>query len=230
MEITRIGTGFRGERSAAAAVPARESVERKGGDIVPSSEVLQVGARLKLALGGDRRIIAVAGTGDQDGSSLLTASLGAALANLDQNPVLIVDGNTQGSKLASILGVTGSPGLLELLQDRTELIHVARLVSSSNLFFLPLGQSNQSMASLLGSPRCSALIDQMRRLYRYILVDCGAVCESADNMLLASLSDGLVTAVAATRRRDEIVRFQQSLQSLKISSLGIVITKGVTGR
>jgi hypothetical protein len=46
-------------------------------------------------------------------------------------------------------------------------------------------------------------------------------------MLVASLSDGIVGAVAtAARRRDEIFSFQQALENLKIPLLGIVLTKG----
>src|SRR5262249_8129218 len=99
--------------------------------------------------------------------------------------------------------------------------------SPTNLSFLPLGHSSRSLASLIGCPRCTYVMESLRKLYRYVVVDCGRICASPDSLLLASLCDGVVSAVAsAARRRNEFVGFQQAVQGLRVPLLGIVLTKG----
>jgi Mrp family chromosome partitioning ATPase len=187
---------------------------------------MQAGARLKLVLGSDKRLVAIGGIKAEDGSSLLTASLGAALANLEQNRVLVVDANTRNSRLSKIFGIAEGEGFLNVLEEEADIDQLTKLASPSNLDFLGLGRSCRSLAALLGAPRSRQVIDAIRQRYRYVLVDCGTVCDSPDNMLLASMCDGIVgAAAAAARTRTEIVGFRQALTRLQIPLLGIVLTK-----
>ncbi len=222
MEITENTTGHRAKASATTLPGVRSVPER-----LVLDDALQVAARLKLMLTSDRQFISVGGIKEEDGSSYLTASIGSALASLDQAPVLVVDANTRSSKLSSLFDVEEGPGLLDVLDEATDGDDVSRSAPLGNLQFLPLGKNSRSLAALLGGPHSTQVFNRMRQQYRYILVDCGTICDSPDTMLLASLSDGLVGAIAAAaRRRNEVVSFKQTLEHLKIPLLGIVLTKG----
>lgn len=234
METTQARQAAGWSGAAAQAVPA---LDTKAGltalaEEFSSDEALQAGARLKLALGSEKRLVAVGGIKEDDGSSLLAASLGVALASLDENTVLLIDADSRGRRLSSLFGLPDGPGLLNSLEaDDPGVNHAVRLASPVNLHFLALGRSSRSLGSLLGTPHCARLISSIRQRYRYTIVDCGTVCDLPDSMLLASLSDGVVAAMAAAaRRQGEVAGFQQSLQRLNIPLLGAVLTKGAANR
>jgi Mrp family chromosome partitioning ATPase len=232
MQIPQITAGFHQE-GVTAAVPALALEPRPKLTTVvfkpelATSEALQAAVKIKLLLGSMKRMFAVSGIGEKDGSSLLTAALGTALATLDANPVLVIDANTRGSRLSRMFDMPDAPGLVNLLEDHWDPKYVTQPAQPGNLFFLPLGKSGRSLASLIGDPRCARIMESIRSYFRYIAVDCGILRESPDNMLFASLSDGVVCAAAAGyRRHNEIVSFRQELQRLQIPLLGIVLTKG----
>ena len=214
--------------------PVREplALVKQGTEVRASAETVQVAARLKLLLGLDQRMIAVGGIQEGDGSTLLAASLGAAFASLEQNATLVIDANTQQPRLGGLFGIApGGAGLLEILEGKAEIDAVTQPGLPANLYFLALGRSHLSLASLLGTPQCIQVMAQLRQQYRYIVVDCGTVFESPEEMLLASLCDAMVGAVAAqARTRNQVAAFKQSLDSLKIPFLGAVLTTGASGK
>ena len=220
--------------SASLVKPVREplALVKQGTEVPASAETVQVAARLKLLLGPDQRMIAVGSIQEADGSTLLAASLGAAFAKLEQNAILVIDANTQRPRLGGLFGIApGGSGFLELLEGKAEIDSVTLPSLPANLFFLALGRSQLSLASLLGTPHCIQVMAQLRRRYRYIIVDCGTVFESPEEMLLASLCDAMIGVVAAqARTRNQIAAFKQSLDSLKIPFLGAVLTTGAAAK
>ena len=225
MGIFSTATGY---EKVPAPVSEPAAGARRIAEIPAPSQAVQIAARLKLVLNADHSMVMVAGIkSHQDGSSLLAAALGAAFAGMDQNEVLIVDGNTHHSILGAILGVPEAPGLLDVLDDRGEVDDVIQAAASGNVRFLPLGRSPRSLASLMGQPRFTQVIDHLRQFYRCILVDCGIMFGSPDALLLAPLCNGIVGAAAAgVRKRHEILDFQEGLLKLRIPLLGIVLTEG----
>src|SRR5437588_9745078 len=105
MQISPI-TGGLYQEGATAAAPALALEPRRA--LIPvankpelaTGEALQAAAKIKLMLGPTKRMFAISGIREDDGGSLLTATLGAALATLDPNPVLVIDANSRGSKLS----------------------------------------------------------------------------------------------------------------------------------
>jgi len=194
-----------------------------------SHDALKAAARLRLALGPSGSLVAVTGIGDDDGSTLLTARLGAALAALDNSMVLLVDGAGHRPGLPGVFSTPRIPGLLDLLEGRADLKLAVRALDPPNLFVLPVGEGSRSLASLLTSPKCLEIMSQIRQQYRYVITDVGVMHEGADGVLLASMCDGVVAALAAgARRRWEVVDFRQELERMKIPLLGVVLTKGAS--
>ena len=158
----------------------------------------------------------------------MAARLGAAMAQIDHAPVLIVEGNVASPRLAQLFGLTPGPGFLDVLEQRADLQQAIRPVVPPNLFVLPLGEGEAagSLASLLTSASGAFVMSAIREQFRYVIVDAGLIRRQAEGMLLASLADGVVVAVAiAVRRRDEIAGFHEELQRLKIPLFGVVLTR-----
>lgn len=192
----------------------------------PSQEALQAAARLKVVLGEVGRMVAVTGIEASDGLTPLAAQVAVALAATDDSSVLVIDGNVQEPQLHEIFRIPQQPGILDLLEQRSDLAAATRNLALNNLFLLPAGQGSMSLAALLSRPTANQLFNEIRRIYRYVIIDAGVIRNRPDATLLASMSDGVVAAVAVgTRRRHEVLQFRQELRQLNIPLLGVVLTK-----
>ena len=210
------------------AAPSGLSGRLFGQDTV-SHEALKTAARLRLALGPSGRMVGIAGISENDGPPLLAARLGTALASMDQSQVLVIEGDDHSPALEEIFSVPRIPGFLDLLDSRADLKLAARPVTPGNLFVLPAGESERSLASLLTSPTCTEIMAIIRHQFRYIVVDIGVMHEGASGVLLASMCDGVVAALAAgDRRRREVLDFRRELERMKIPLLGVVLTRGAS--
>jgi Mrp family chromosome partitioning ATPase len=73
-------------------------------------------------------------------------------------------------------------------------------------------------------------MNELREHFRFIVADAGVI-KSAEGTLLASLSDGVLIALAAGQRtKEEVANFQEELRRLQIPLLGAVLTKRTSAR
>jgi Mrp family chromosome partitioning ATPase len=193
-------------------------------------ETLLAAARLKHVLGSKRRVVAVTGFHPKEGGSVLAARMASALAEIDRDNILVLDTNAGASQMAGLFAVRDTPGFQDVLEGRLEVKDVLRTMEPSNLWVLPLGQASVPFGSLLTSPRCALVLNELREQFRFIIADAGAI-KSAEGTLVASLSDGVLLALAAGERtREEVASFQEELRRLQIPLLGAVLTKRSSGK
>jgi Mrp family chromosome partitioning ATPase len=208
--------------AAPAPLPAAVNFESAAG----WDELLQTAARLKVVLGVHRRVVAVTGIDPADGGPLLAAKLGAALAQIDHGRVLVVEANQASRRIGRLFGVASEPGFLDVLEHRVELNQAVHPMTPDNLFVLPLGVAVGSLATSLTSDAGVSVMSAIREQFRHVIVDAGIIHRDAAGMLLASLADGVVAAVAiGTRRREEVITFHDELKRLNIPLFGVVLTR-----
>ncbi|HLI84350.1 MAG TPA: hypothetical protein VKV17_10555 [Bryobacteraceae bacterium] len=232
--------GMKGGQAAAAAMApaaARKRLEWKFERGPKWDETLQSASRLRLAMGEEQRVAAVTGIEANDGPARLAARLAFALAEIEKSPILLVDGSSTAPTLETIFGLSATStlnpaaGLVDVLEGRSTLAAALLEATPENLAFLPLGTSSQTPASLLATDAWSALLREARERFRYVVIAAGLPRKSAAAMLLSSLADGVVLALArGVRRRDEVAAFQQELENLKIPTLGAVLTRAAAKR
>ena len=215
---------MRGSAAQEATAANRTAAIPRGPDW---GETLQSASRLRVVMGETRRVVAVTGIEESDTAGPLAAQLALALAELEQSrPVLFVDGHAASPKTDTPFGVSREPGLLDILEGRIGLEQAVHRVGHENLYLLPLGSSPNQLASLLTSETTGTLLRAARERFRYVLIDAGLIRKSASAILLAGMSDGVLVALArGIRRRDEVAAFQRELESLKIPTLGAVLTR-----
>lgn len=223
----RLGGDTRGREEALEPRAAETSMPAAmPGFPFASPEALQTAARLKVVLGEVGRVVAVTGIDASDGLTPLAAQLAVALAATDESPVLLMDGNVQEPRLHEIFRTPQQPGILDLLEQQSNLAAAAHSLEINNLFLLPAGKASVSFAALLSRPSASRVFDEIRRTYRYVIINAGVIRNHPDGTLLAALCDGVVAGVAAgARRRQEVLQFRQELNQLNIPLLGVVLTR-----
>jgi Mrp family chromosome partitioning ATPase len=226
-----IETGFSG---ASLGVQRHLPLSPEPGSLAQSSDLrngpqwrgtLLAAAKLKHVLGSTQKMICVACFSEADEGSILSARVASGLAEIDKGNVLLLDANVATPRLGRLFGIENAPGLQEVLEERLEVKDALRPLEPSNLWMLPLGGVYGSLSSLLTSSRCTQVIDELRKQFRFIVADTGLV-KSPESVLLAALSDGVLLALAAgARTRDEVASFQEELRRLRIPLLGVMLTK-----
>jgi Mrp family chromosome partitioning ATPase len=207
------------ESFAVVKSPAR-SAELAAQEEELSSDVLQVAARLRASL-TEERVLVVTGLAPDDRAHHFAKLLAIGLAQLSEEPVALVDADTQSPLLSRALASVEEPGFAELASGAATLEEVA--VRRVSLPFIPSGVSSR----VIGVPGCVRALNLLRKEYRYVVIASPCYQESPDAVTLASLSDGVVLAIGAgRRRRSEVQSFQRELARIRVRLLGSVLTEG----
>ena len=204
--------------SGSKARPARES-----------EETLLAAVLLKHAIGPSRQFIAVTSLDQGDRAGALVARTGSSLAEIVNEDILLLHANSSCSQLSDELAVSAGPGLQEVLEGHSSIVDAVRNLNASNLWFLSLGKSDRSLASMLSSIGWTNTVRNLRERFRYILVDVGPV-SSPECVLIASVSDGVVLALATGRAKQDASRIRDEFKHLEIPVLGVMLTERRSGK
>jgi Mrp family chromosome partitioning ATPase len=208
---------------------------------------LSAALRLALPAGPTPRIVLVTSATHADGKTTVTARLGRALADAG-NDTLLISGDLRWSKLDGAFGVTGRPGLRELLAQTPDVQMLSRSRaarrpalmkeledvilpvngqdSQGKLDILPVGQRRDDSSELLPTAALQSLIDSVRvgRRYSYVLIDTTPILGVADAQLLAQFCDRLLLVARLDRLKlSDVVDLRDTLNRLDCEAVGIVV-------
>ena len=178
------------------------------------------------------RVVAITSPGTNDGKTLTSINLAAALARGPGARVLLVDADLRRPSVASRLGITeDGAGLATALGDSTGTLRdVARPVDGvQGLSVVPAGTASHDVHELLRSPRFEPLLADARTEYDFVVMDTPPLMPVCDAAVLARFVDGLLVVVAA----HETTRKQlgEALSLLDESkTLGLVLNGDSRGR
>jgi capsular exopolysaccharide synthesis family protein len=165
--------------------------------------------------------VSITSPGTGEGKTTTALNLAGALAQSTTSSVLLIDGDLRRPSVAASLRMARpvGPGLAGLLTgEGLDLDAGLRRLCRWNLSVLAAEQAAEgSPYELLKSPRFSLLMEEARRRFDYVLVDCPPLLAVPDARLIQSVCDGVVLVVSAhaTPRRF----LEASLELIPPSSL-----------
>lgn len=147
--------------------------------------------RYRLEQETNTQILVVTSPRDGEGKSVTAANLALALAEGGRIQVLLIDAalrNPSQHKLFGIRGELGLTSVLAMRQDDPSLpIDVIGITRS--LCLIPAGPPVASPHAALASEAAAVLIGQVRREFRYIIVDSSSVFGAAETLAWHGLID-----------------------------------------
>ncbi len=175
--------------------------------------------RYRLEQEPDLQIIMVTSPREGDGKSVTAANLALALAEGGRIQVLLIDGSLRNPNQHSLFGIRGDLGLTSVLaarqNDPSMPIDVIRITASLNL--IPAGPPVASAHAALSSEAAAVLIGQIRREFRYIIVDSAAVFGTAETLAWHGLIDKyLLVARAGKTTTEDLTAACDRLQRDKV--------------
>jgi Mrp family chromosome partitioning ATPase len=141
------------------------------------------------------RLVSFIASIPNDGAS--TTALGAAVSARQQGRrVVLVDCDLRRRSLTRLFGRDPAVGVLEAATKPQNWRSVIDHEDETGLAFIPAAELRSPWASLIGAPGLLALIEELKRTYDLVILDCPPALANPEGPALASLADQCVLVAA----------------------------------
>ncbi len=170
-------------------------------------------------------IIGVTSSIRGEGKSTTAVNLSYVLAEKGSK-VLLIDGDLRIPSIAKKMEMESSPGLSEMLLGEEVDLEKYKSSIHENWYILPSGVIPPNPSELLGSKRMENLLNKLKEIFDYIIIDLPPVNLVSDAMSIASLITGMIVVIRMdyTEKKDLEQCFRQ-IQLSNVNVLGCVMTE-----
>jgi capsular exopolysaccharide synthesis family protein len=173
--------------------------------------------------GEEGRVVLITGTAPGEGKTTTLLNLAKLLA-VSGEPTVVLDGDLRRANLHQRLGVPREPGFTDFFVKALDLTTLVRPTRVKDLFVIPAGPLPPNPPALLGRGELATALAQLRRHYRWILVDSPPLAAVTDALFLARDADASVLVVQHNRVDRRLVkRALAALRKVTPNVLGAVL-------
>ena len=172
------------------------------------------------------QVILVTSALPREGKTTAAANLAVTLAQLGDKTVL-VDGDLRKPGVGRLLnlGTAKYPGLSSYLAgvSTLDVVTVPHPVIP-NLAAIPTGPLPPNPADLLSSHRLVEAIAELRKKYKFVVIDSPPIMAATDAVILSVQTDGVLLVVRSGQTpKEAFTRARELLVSVKAPMLGVVL-------
>ena len=183
-----------------AAIPEVDASDKAAA--AEAYKLLRTKLQYSFAEPGNCRIIGISSAMTGEGKSLTAVNLAYALSQLDKR-VLLMDCDMRCSSLETKLPIAGNPGLSDFLSGQTHpegLIQPCGMKGCEKAFHvIAAGQNPPNPVELLSSDRMTRLLEKLRGVYDYVILDLPPVGNVSDALAVSGATDGILLVVRRCR-------------------------------
>ncbi|MGH9325164.1 MAG: tyrosine-protein kinase family protein [Terriglobia bacterium] len=159
-----------------------------------------------------------------EGKTFVAANLAQVFVWQREQHVLLIDGDLRASRLHSVLGVPGIPGLSDYLSGKIDEFGIIKRGPLDNFFFIPGGTPAPNASELIANGRFRRLLNRFGVAFDWIIIDSPPAIPIADARLMAALSDGVLVVVRLGQTPGDLA--QQVYQEFRGKAfVGIVLNE-----
>ena len=174
-------------------------------------------------------VIGVTSSMRGEGKSTTAVNLSYVFAEKGSK-VLLIDADLRIPSIAKKLEIESSPGLANLLRGKGAQISEFQSHLLSNWFVLPSGDIPPNPSELLGSSRMENILNQLREVFDYIIIDLPPVNIVSDAISISSLISGMIVVIREEyTEKKELERCFRQLQLSNVNILGCVMNEAKSG-
>ncbi len=188
-------------------------------------------ANLDFTLPEDEKcpVIGVTSSMRGEGKSTTAVNLSYVFAEKGSK-VLLIDADLRIPSIAKKLEIESSPGLADLLRGKGAQISEFQSHLLSNWFVLPSGDVPPNPSELLGSSRMENVLNQLREVFDYIVIDLPPVNIVSDAVSISSLISGMIVVIREDyTEKKELERCFRQLKLSGANVLGCVMNESKAG-
>ncbi len=167
--------------------------------------------------------ILITSAGSRESTSAVIANLGLYLSQVAGHQVLLLDANFRNPAMHKMFKVKNTAGFAEMIEGKEAFKDVAKELAN-NLHLVTTGQTGLNPVILLNSPKAQEVLEEFKKKFEIILVDCPNLMGFKDPVAMAGLTDASVVVVNEGMTRRQILKIAlQPLYPKKINLLGVIL-------
>lgn len=188
-------------------------------------------ANLDFTLPEDEKCPVIGVTSPMRGEGKSTTAVNLSYVFAEKgSKVLLIDADLRIPSIAKKLDIESSPGLADLLRGKGAKISEFQSHLLSNWFVLPSGDIPPNPSELLGSSRMENILNQLREIFDYIIIDLPPVNLVSDAISISSLISGMIVVIREEyTEKKELERCFRQLKLSNVNILGCVMNEAKSG-
>lgn len=207
-------------------MPQLELVRAKA-QMVKSMEEYYNSIRTNIQFSGrDLKVITLTSAQPGEGKSTTSVNLAISFARAGFR-TLLIDADTRNSVMSGTFKSNERyQGLTSFLSGNAELSDVIYDTTVDNLMVIPAGQVPPNPTSLIQNDNFKSMIETVRGLYDYVIIDTPPLGLVIDAAILAHHSDAsLLVVKAGADKRRTITKLKEQLEQSGSVFLGVILNK-----
>lgn len=188
-------------------------------------------ANLDFTLPEDEKCPVIGVTSSMRGEGKSTTAINLSYVFAEKgSKVLLIDADLRIPSIAKKLDIESTPGLADLLRGKGAQISEFKSHLLSNWFILPSGDIPPNPSELLGSSRMENVLNQLREIFDYIIIDLPPVNIVSDAVSISSLISGMIVVIREEyTEKKELERCFRQLKLSNVNVLGCVMNVAKSG-
>ena len=207
-------------------MPQLELVRAKA-QMVKSMEEYYNSIRTNIQFSGrDLKVITLTSAQSGEGKSTTSVNLAISFARAGFR-TLLIDADTRNSVMSGTFkSKERYQGLTSFLSGNAELSDVICDTNIDNLMIIPAGQVPPNPTSLIQNDNFKSMIETVRGLYDYVIIDTPPLGLVIDAAILAHHSDAsLLVVKAGADKRRTVTKLKEQLEQSGSVFLGVILNK-----
>lgn len=207
-------------------MPELELVRAKA-QMIKSLEEYYNSIRTNIQFSGrDLKVITLTSAQSGEGKSTTATNLAISFAKAGFR-TLLIDADTRNSVMSGTFkSKERYDGLTSYLSGNAELSDVICDTTVDNLMVIPAGQVPPNPTSLIQNDNFKSMIETVRGLYDYVIIDTPPLGLVIDAAILAHHSDAsLLVVKAGADKRRTITKLKEQLEQSGSVFLGVILNK-----
>lgn len=182
------------------------------------------------SLDKDVKIIINTSPEASDGKSFISANLSLAYAQEDKK-VLLIDADLRRGTQHEIFSVknltnVGYSNLILNYHDGLKFDKYIQKTNYDNLDLLPTGPMPPNPVEILGSENNKKVLEELKKKYDLIIMDCAPVIGLSDSLILATLSDlNIITVSMKKTKMENLEKVKKLFEQNNLKINGVVLNK-----
>lgn len=208
----------RGDGAAGALVSAQD------GNSPASQAYRKLRTHLLYAQGGTApRTLMVTSAAASEGKTTVSANVAATFAQQGLR-VVVVDADLRRPRLHTLLAISRTPGLSEVLQGEVPLDDALRPVPAEGMHVITAGRLVGQVSELLGGAEMGRVLRELAARFDVVVIDTPPVLAAADAEILGAQADAVLMVVRAGRTERPAAAFAaQQLRAVGANIVGVVL-------
>src|SRR5215510_1395061 len=177
---------------------------------------------------GGATVIGVVSSVSKEGKTTVASNLAALITTSSGAHTLIIDADLHLRSLTGKLAPDARVGLIEALNDPSQLASLISKRPRSGLDVLPCASADRvpNAAELLGSPKMEQLLAEARKTYDYILIEIPPIMSVVDLKMIERFIDGFIFVVEwGQTKRSLVLEALSEAEMIRERLVGVVLNK-----